>query len=78
MSEESKFEPMLVRIDERTTSSLRLIEDVKASVQELRNDIESHYVRKEEFEPVKRLVYGGIGFILLAFLAGLTALIFVK
>ena len=41
--------------------------------QELKN-----YIRKEEFEPVKSLVYAVVGIILTAFIGALVALVFRK
>jgi len=49
---------LLVRIDERTSQMLAEIAMIK-----------SHYVRREEFDPVKRLVYG-LAATLLASLVG--------
>jgi len=36
------------------------------------------YVRREEFDPVQRLVYGMVGVILLAFLGAIVALVITK
>ena len=39
------------------------------------DDLPKTFVTKKEFEPVKAVVYGMVGFILLSFLAGVAALV---
>lgn len=48
------------------------IAELKAEVKQLK---EAKYVRREEFEPVQKLVYGMVGVILLAFLGAVVALV---
>ena len=43
-------------------------------MQGLKEQLNSGYVRKEEFEPIKRLVYGMVGLILTGVLGTLLAL----
>lgn len=40
--------------------------------------IECDYVRQSDFAPVKAVTFGMVGFVLLAFLGGLTILVFKK
>ncbi len=58
----------LARIDERTTALLR-------SVQHIERSLETQYVTQKEFSPIKSIVYGMVGVILLAVCGGLIALV---
>jgi hypothetical protein len=40
--------------------------------------ISEEYVKKDEFNPVKNIVYGMVGFVLLAFIGALISLVFIK
>lgn len=47
------------------------MKSIEYKIDELKKDvceIREHYVRKEEFEIVRTVVYGMVGFILLAFI----------
>lgn len=59
-----KWEELLIRVDERTKL---IIEEMKT--------LKNSYVRKEEFEPVKRLVYGLVGLILISVVGSIIALV---
>ena len=59
-----KWEELLIRVDERTKL---IIEEMKT--------LKFSYVRKEEFEPVKRLVYGLVGLILISVGGAVIALV---
>lgn len=48
---------------------------VKDKLDSIDNKVSSHYVSKEEFEPVKKLVYGVVGLILVAFVGGVVSLV---
>ena len=50
---------ILARIDERTLSS-------KDQMDRFIHEVRKHYVRKDIFEPVKNIVFGLVGVILLA------------
>ena len=53
---------LLIRIDERTQSIVTSIAG-----------IESNYVRKDQFAPVQKIVYGAVGIVLVAVaVAGIT------
>lgn len=43
---------------------------------DLKDDVEKNMVRREEFEPIKKLMYGMVTLILIAFVGGLIALVF--
>ena len=51
------------------------IADLKQEVKQLK---EAKYIRREEFEPVQRLVYGMVGIILIAFLGAVIALVITR
>ena len=58
---------LLIRIDERTKQLTFRFEEAKRS-----------FVRKEDFEPVKRIVYGMVGIILAVVITALVALVIMK
>jgi len=53
----------------------RDIEYIQKDVKEIKEKLESRYVTKEEFDPIKRIVYGMVGVILLAVVGALVALV---
>ena len=55
---------LLTRIDERT---LQLIKDI--------HELKTNYVTKTEFFPIKNIVYGMVGTILLSVIVALIALV---
>lgn len=46
------------------TNNKVTLRDVYQLIKELRTDIEVHYVTKNEFKPVRTVVYGMVGLIL--------------
>lgn len=64
----NNYEELLGRIDERTLTLVN-------SIEELKHDLEQNYVSKEEFAPVKAIVYGGAGIVMTAVLGGLMVLV---
>lgn len=48
---------------------------LKDDVREIKAQISSNYVTKDQFEPVRRLVYGVVGIILTAVIVALVALV---
>lgn len=61
---------LLARIDERTKSLQDDMSSVKAT-------LSNNYITRAEFDPVKRVVYGGVGLVLVAVLGALIALVVV-
>ncbi len=51
------------------------IEFIKDDVRDIKIKLESRYITREEFEPIKRAVYGVIGLILTAVVGGLLTLL---
>lgn len=47
-------------------------------VKDIKEQLTGGYVRKEEFEPIKRLVYGMVSLILIGFVGALLTLVFKK
>lgn len=58
------FDSRLARVEEKIDSIVEKVDDLRDS-----------YVRKVEFEPVKKLVYSGTGLILISVLAAILALV---
>lgn len=54
------------------------IKYVVKSVDDLNNKIDHNYVTKDQFEPVKRIVYGLVGLILVAVVGALLSLVIGK
>lgn len=52
--------------------------DIKEDVHDIKTKLESEYITKAEFEPVKRIVYGVIGILGVATLGAIFKLIFIK
>jgi tetrahydromethanopterin S-methyltransferase subunit B len=59
---------LLARLDERTASLVTAVNDIKEKM-------EKHYVSVNEFTPVKNLVYGMVGIILMAFVGAIITLV---
>jgi tetrahydromethanopterin S-methyltransferase subunit B len=59
---------LLSRLDERTASLVTAVNDIKEKM-------EKHYVSVNEFTPVKNLVYGMVGIILMAFVGAIITLV---
>lgn len=51
---------------------------IKRDVADIKGSISRDYITRQEFEPVKRVVYGLVGLILIAVVGGLLALIIQK
>lgn len=51
------------------------IEYIKRDVTEIKRTIKEDYVKRVEFEPVKRLVYGVVGLILVAVVTAIVSLV---
>lgn len=48
---------------------------IKEKLNAVDNKVSSHYVSKEEFEPIKKIVYGLVSLILIAVVGALVALV---
>ena len=59
-------------------STYELINEFRTEMNERFDKVESCFVRKEEFTPVKNIVYGMVGFILITVLGSIVALVVVK
>lgn len=51
------------------------IEYIKKTVEEIKRKQEQDYVTREEFEPIKRIVYGMVAIVLTSVFGGLVALV---
>ena len=49
--------------------------ELNASLKSLETKVDSHFVTHAEFEPIKKLVYGMVGLILIAVMGALVALV---
>lgn len=48
---------------------------IKRDISEIKHKLESNYVTKEEFDPIKRIVYGMVSIILVAVVTAIVALV---
>lgn len=48
---------------------------IKEKLNAVDQKVSTHYVSKEEFEPIKKIVYGMVGLILVAVVGALVALV---
>ena len=51
------------------------VESIKADVGEIKTKLENHYVSVEQFEPVRRIVYGVVGMFGLALVGAIVTLV---
>jgi len=68
---------LLARIDERTQNMVRELENVRIDLTNLRTEIATKYVTKDEFKPVRMVVYGMVGALLLAVVAAIVGLVLI-
>lgn len=54
------------------------VEAIEQSVQNIEEKLEGHYVTKEEFDPIKRLVYGVVGLILTSVVVAVLTIVIKK
>lgn len=48
---------------------------IKRDISEIKHKLEANYVTKEEFDPIKRIVYGMVSIILVAVVTAIVALV---
>jgi hypothetical protein len=51
------------------------INDIQEDVKDIKAKLEANYVTKEQFDPVKKIVYGMVSVILLAVIGAVVALV---
>jgi hypothetical protein len=54
------------------------LENISSNLIEIKSNLEKNYVTQDKFEPVRKLVYGMVGTILMAFLLSVAALLLRK
>lgn len=69
---------LLYRIDERTLLMSEVVAGLKQEFHEMREQIQNRYVSRDEFQPVKNIVYGMVGVIMVAVCGAVLALIGLK
>lgn len=68
-------EQLLHRIDERTNVLNTKINEVKGELHDLRAMIDNKYVSRDEFTPVKNIVYGMVSMLLAAILGAVVHIV---
>lgn len=51
---------------------------IKGEIKEIKEKLEGDYVTHQEFEPVKKIVYGLVGITMVAVLGAILALVIIK
>ena len=59
---------LLIRLDERTST-------IQKDLASIKKELDGRFVTVDQFEPIKKIVYGMVGIILLTFMGALVALI---
>jgi uncharacterized phage infection (PIP) family protein YhgE len=54
------------------------VDNIQSKVTSIESKLEGHYVTKEEFDPVKKIVYGLVSVVLLAVIGAIMALVIIK
>lgn len=54
------------------------IKYIQRDINDIKNKLDDTYVTKDEFNPVRNIVYGMVGLILIAVMAALIALVVIK
>ncbi len=54
------------------------IKEIKNDIKEIKEMLDEKFVTRIEFTPIKSIVYGMVGFILLAFLAAIVGLVIIR
>ena len=66
----------------RQTPSIEVISNdityIRDDVKEIKDNLRSSYVSKDEFDPVKKIVYGLVGLILVAVMVAVLGLVIIK
>lgn len=74
-TEQSKNTSNISRINSDLIGIAKDISYISSDVKEIKEKMESNYVTKDQFEPVKNIVYGMVSLILLAVVGALVALV---
>lgn len=72
---DAERDELLIRIDERVEDAKEDRAQIKESISGMEKVMKEGYVRKEEFEPIKKVVYGLVALILGGVGTGFMALI---
>lgn len=51
---------------------------MKSDIHDIKSNVQQGYVTKDEFDPIKKIVYGLVGLILIAVVGALLSLVVVK
>ena len=73
---ETNYKAMSDKLDDVKTTLKDGFKDLKNELKDFKDECNCNYVSKDVFSPIKTIVYGMVGFILLSFLAGLAYLVF--
>ena len=56
----------------------KTLEYIKEELDEIKEKLDSHYVTRTEFDPIKKIVYGIVGSVLLGVVAALISLVIMR
>jgi len=81
MTDEVSIDPISVKVAvmaEQVKNIQKDVGSINGKMDELANKIDNHYVTKDEFNPVKSVVYGLVATILIAVLGAIVGLVVLK
>ena len=71
---------LVAKLDYARSSDSAVIQNdisyIKTDICEIKIKLDGHYVTKEEFEPIKRVVYGAVGASLISLVGAILALVY--
>jgi hypothetical protein len=68
----------IYRLSENLAVATEKIDTIKIDVNDIKTKLEREYVTQDQFDPVKKIVYGLVSLILVAVVGALIALVVIK
>jgi hypothetical protein len=62
-------------LEARIEVAIEQIRQLRVDVNEVKNKLDANYVTKDEFDPIKKLVYGVVSIVLVGVMGALLALV---
>lgn len=72
---ENNYYSMAEKFDDLKKTVVKGFDDIKSDMKLIREDNERRFVSKESFEPIKLIVYGMVGVLLLAVIGAIATLV---
>ena len=72
---EKAIQKLEITIEGRLTAVEKDVEYLRDELKEMKDSMRDHHVRREEFEPIKKIVYGLVSVLLMGVVGALLALV---